>query len=209
MNGMQILIFLLCVLGASMGAWRLISQRYSLPCPSWLGWLVEKENPFAKENRSSEIIHHLNLLPGMKVLDAGCGPGRLTLPLAKKLPQGKVTALDSQERMLFKTRMKISDAGLENVDYLLAEIGEGKLPNETFDRALLVNVLGEIPNQLQALSEIFRSLPSGGILSVTETIFDPHFQRKKKVMQLAFQTGFVEGDYFGNFLAYTLHLIKP
>ena len=75
--------------------WRLFSRGQELPCPSWLGWMVEMDNPFTKVNRAQTIVGLLGLAPGMKVLDAGCGPGRLTLPLAKTVgPQGEVLALD-------------------------------------------------------------------------------------------------------------------
>jgi len=41
---------------------------------------------------------------------------------------------------------------------------------------VLVTVLGEVPDREAALREIFDALKPGGILSVTEIIFDPHFQ---------------------------------
>ena len=55
-------------------AWRLCSHRYRLPCPTWLGWLVELDNPFSKIYRAETIVKHLDLTPGMVVLDVGCGP---------------------------------------------------------------------------------------------------------------------------------------
>jgi len=54
--------------------WRLASQRQELPCPSWLGWMVELDNPFTRVNHAQFIVDHLGLEPGMKALDAGCGP---------------------------------------------------------------------------------------------------------------------------------------
>jgi hypothetical protein len=49
------------------------------------------------------LVGRLGLTPGMKVLDAGCGPGRLTVPLAKAVgPGGGVVALDGQADMLGK-----------------------------------------------------------------------------------------------------------
>ena len=41
--------------------WRLSSRRHSLPCPSWLGWMVEMDNPFTKANRAQTIIEYLAL----------------------------------------------------------------------------------------------------------------------------------------------------
>jgi SAM-dependent methyltransferase len=79
----------LIALGAIGLTWRFSSRRHEIPCPSWLGWMVEMDNPFTKVNRARTIVGLLELERGMKVLDAGCGPGRLTLPLAKTTgPQG-------------------------------------------------------------------------------------------------------------------------
>ena len=76
-------------------------------------------------------------------------------------------------------------------------------------RAVLVTVLGEIPGQQTALQEIYTALKPGGWLSVTEIVFDPHFQTRAHVLRLATELGFREHEYFGNRLAYTLNLEKP
>lgn len=204
------LYWLLGLLAAIYLGWRLASRRRDLPCPPWLGWMVEMENPFSKYHRADVILELLQVSPGMKVLDAGCGPGRLTLPAARAVgPQGEVLALDIQQEMLDRTRKKVEAAGLENVRYLHAKLGEGKLPQDTFDCALLITVLGEIPEREAALQEIYGALKPGGILSVTELIFDPHFQRRAAVVACAAGAGFKERAFFGKELAYTMHLEKP
>jgi ubiquinone/menaquinone biosynthesis C-methylase UbiE len=196
----------LIILGVIAG---LIWRRDALPCPTWLGWMVEMDNPFTEVNRARVIIGLLDLSPGMKVLDAGCGPGRLTLPLAETAgPQGEVTALDLQEGMLARARAKVQAAGLQNVKFLHAGLGDGKLPEAYFDRALLVTVLGEIPDKASALKEIYHALKPAGILSVTEVIFDPHFQSREAVLRAAQTIGFKEKNFFGRKLAYTSHLQK-
>lgn len=210
MNSVLYLILGLIGLGLIGIVWRLFSRRRELPCPTWLGWMVEMDNPFTKANRARVIVGHLGLAPGMKILDAGCGPGRLTLPLSEAVgPQGEVTALDIQEGMLERVHEKVGAAGLKNVRFLQAGLGEGKLPKAYYDRALLVTVLGEIPDQVSALQEIHGALKPGGILSVTEVIFDPHFQRREAVIGMAQAVGFNEKNFFGKSLAYTLHLEKP
>ncbi len=190
--------------------WRFASRRRSLPCPVWLRWLVELDNPFAKTNRAAFIVEHLELQPGMAVLDAGCGPGRLAIPVARQVGrQGNVVVVDIQPGMLQRARQKAQQANLANIQFIQAGLGEGKLGRDQFDRALLVTVLGEIPDREAALREIFDALKPDGILSVTEIIFDPHFQGRNTVIQLATATGFRKKEFFGNRIAYTLHLEKP
>jgi ubiquinone/menaquinone biosynthesis C-methylase UbiE len=190
--------------------WRFYSRRSTLPCPTWLGWLVELDNPFSKINRAATIIEHLELVPGMVVLDVGCGPGRVTIPAAIKIgTDGCVVAMDIQAGMLERVKQKARAARLDNIVFLHAGIGEQKLNPNTFDRALLVTVLGEIPNREAALAEIFCTLKPGGILSITEIIFDPHFQSRSTVRNLARSVGFAEKEIFGNCIAFTIHFNKP
>lgn len=190
--------------------WRLFSRRYSLPCPAWLSFLVEMDNPFVKTARAATIIQHLDLHPGMTVLDVGCGPGRLSIPAAKRVgSKGKVVAMDIQVGMLDRVRKKAQAENLTNIEFFHAGIGDKKLDHGKFDRVLLVTVLGEIPNREAALKETFDALKPGGILSVTETIFDPHFQRDSTVLQLASRVGFREKSRFGSRMTFTLNLEKP
>jgi len=190
--------------------WRLASRRHALPCPVWLHWLVELDNPFTTTNRAAVIVGHLDLQPGMTVLDAGCGPGRLTVPLARAVGErGEVVAVDIQPGMLDRARAKAGAARLNNIRFVQAAVGDGRLGRNQFDRAALVTVLGEIPDRRAALNAIFEALKPGGLLSVTEIIFDPHFQRRGTVASLAGGAGFREKGFFGNRIAYTLHLQKP
>ncbi len=190
--------------------WRVASRRHSLPCPAFLRWMVELDNPFTKTNRAAVIVEHLGLRLGMAVADIGCGPGRLTVPLAQAVgPHGDVVALDIQPGMLDRVRQKVQAAGLDNVRWVHAGVGDGALPAGHFDRVLLVTVLGEIPDRAAAMNEAFEALKPGGILSVTELIFDPHFQRRSKVTGLGEATGFREKAFHGSRIAYTLHLEKP
>ena len=209
MTPLKILLGLVILGAAVFIIRRLSSQRHALPCPSWLGWMVEMDNPFAETNRASVIIDLLGLQPGMKVLDAGCGPGRLAIPTAKAIgTQGELTALDLQAGMLARVQEKARTAGLSNIRLMQVELGKGRLEMAYYDRAMLVTVLGEIPEQEAALQEIYQALKPGGILSVTEVIFDPHFQSSKSVKHVAGKVGFREVGFFGKRLAYTMHFEK-
>ena len=206
------IIVLLAVVAAVLIAtiWRLASRRRTVPCPVWLRWLVELDNPFTKTNRAAFIVETLLLSSGMTALDAGCGPGRLTVPLARSVgAAGRVVALDIQAGMLARAKTKVEAVGLTNVEFIAGALGEGRLPANHFDRAVLVTVLGEIPNRATALKELFNTLKPGGLLAIVEVIFDPHFQSRGTVASLAFSTGFRERAFFGNSLAYVIHFEKP
>jgi ubiquinone/menaquinone biosynthesis C-methylase UbiE len=190
--------------------WRLASCRQSLPCPVWLRWLVEIDNPFTKTNRAAFIVETLSLSSGMTVLDAGCGPGRLTVPLALSVGSaGHVVAIDIQLGMLARAMAKVEAAGLKNVEFVMASLGDSKLATNCFDRAIMVTVLGEIPDRAAAYAELFSALKPGGLLAVVEVIFDPHFQPRGTVTTLALSAGFHERAFFGHRLAYVIHFAKP
>lgn len=191
-------------------AWRYGSRLARFPCPAWLAWTVESDNPFGRAARSEGLIQAAGLCPGMDVLDAGCGPGRVTVPAAQAvLPGGDVVALDVQAAMLRRVQSKVAAAGLTNVQFMQAGLGEGNLTADRFDRAFLITVLGEIPDRRAALAEIFKALKPGGRLTVGEVLFDPHFQSRGIVAKLAASVGFREGAFAGVWYAYSLNLEKP
>jgi ubiquinone/menaquinone biosynthesis C-methylase UbiE len=203
-----ILVLLLIVIPVGMWlGWRLASHRRSLPCPASLASLLE--NPLTARYHAM-VVSHLELSPGLRVLDAGCGPGLVTTALASAVaPGGRVLALDVQPEMIAKARARADTAGLSNIDFLVAPLGAGRLPLLEFDRALLVTVLGEIPDKVAALREIRSSLKPGGFLSVTEVLPDPHYQSMRKVEALADAAGLRLRNRHGNALLFTVNLERP
>jgi ubiquinone/menaquinone biosynthesis C-methylase UbiE len=205
-NSTFIIVSFICIM--LLVAW-IIPRRHNLPCPSWLGWMVEQDNPLSKINKAKNIIKFLDIKRGMIVLDFGCGPGRLSIPLAHEVGEtGKVIALDIQTKMLDKVKIKAQKENLKNITFLHAAAGEGALEKNNFDRAVLITVIGEIPNQKKALEEIYASLKPGGILSIAEIIFDPHYQRYDKIFQLTKDVGFKKVNLFSDWFAYNLILKK-
>jgi ubiquinone/menaquinone biosynthesis C-methylase UbiE len=207
---MKYVVILLVVLVASWIAWRLRSRRAVLPCPAEFAWLVEIENPLARATRSEQIVRQLALQRGTRVLDIGCGPGRVTLPLARTVgPDGEVIALDVQAAMLTKVAEKAEREGIRNIRLLQADVRSAEIPEESLDAVVMVMALGEIPNGPDIFPSIFSALKLGGRLLVAESIFDPHFVSRATLRKIAQSAGFAERAYSGNVFGYSLTFEKP
>ncbi len=71
-----------------------------------------------------EVLERLELRGDETVVDAGCGSGRVTERLAKRLPDGKLIAVDGSEAMIAKARERLGD----DTTYLVSDLSELALP---------------------------------------------------------------------------------
>ncbi len=115
------------------------------------------------------ILGAIDLSPGMRLADVGCGPGFFTLPAAERVgDEGRVYALDIQPEMLARTEARAAEAGLASVQAMLSKEAELPLPDGAVDAALLANVLHESPDRVRFLAEIGRTIRPGGVLGVVD-----------------------------------------
>ncbi|MFL5649437.1 MAG: class I SAM-dependent methyltransferase, partial [Chloroflexota bacterium] len=70
----------------------------------------------------SVVLDRLPLEGDERVLDAGCGSGRVTEMLAERLPRGRVVALDGSAAMVDATRERLARFG-DRIEYLVADLG--------------------------------------------------------------------------------------
>jgi trans-aconitate 2-methyltransferase len=67
-----------------------------------------------------EVLERLKLDGDERAIDAGCGSGRVTAELVKRLPRGHLTAVDGSEAMIAKARERLGDG----ISYLVADLSE-------------------------------------------------------------------------------------
>jgi len=164
----------LLVVGAgAAGAAALWWRKNPSACPYSQRFWVEAPHPLITRERLREI---LDPRTGERVLEIGPGTGYYTLDLAGWVgPDGEVEILDIQEEMLDHTIRRARERGLWNVSPTRGDAQRLPYEDSSFDAALLVTVLGEIPDQEATLREVARVLRPGGRLIDGEIAFDPHY----------------------------------
>jgi ubiquinone/menaquinone biosynthesis C-methylase UbiE len=189
--------------------WRWASRAWSLPCPSLVGWALE--SPFYRRITGTEkTLERIGLKPGQRVLEVGPGPGRLLLSAAQRvLPNGEVVGIDIQPGMVERLKERAKAANITNLTAILGDATQAIVPAMSFDVAFLVTTLGEIPDRAAALKQCFRALKTGGVLSVSEMLPDPHYQSKATVRRLAEAAGFRIQSVVGGAWLFTANFVKP
>lgn len=132
-----------------------------------------------------DALEALDIEPGMRVLDAGCGTGNFEVFSSQKdLPAITIDAIDFSQGMLALAAEKC--AHLDYVTFTQADLGcDLPFADDSFDRIVSVNVLYAVPDWRETLRELVRVLKPGGRLIVTSTrvgwsygpIIADHFKR--------------------------------
>ena len=156
------------------------------------------------------IVSRVYIGPGMRVLDIGCGTGRLALPISRRVyPSGEVVAIDVDEKAVEKLNYRIANTGYANIETYKADIKDVELPPDAFDRVFLVATLGSIQDKEDLFRQVYSAMKPGGILSLTEVAFDTNKVPMLQAMELAKKTGFLQDFGCKNMLNYTLNFVKP
>ena len=83
-------------------------------------------------------------------------------------PEGKILAVDIQPEMLTFIRDKSKESGVENVEAVLGTISDPKLPDNSVDLALMVDVYHEFDHPWEMLTAIRKALKPGGRVVLVE-----------------------------------------
>jgi SAM-dependent methyltransferase len=101
----------------------------------------------------------------LRLLDAGCGDGLLSLALAKRHPDWSVVGVDRRGDMLERARARARERGIGNAAFETADLTQ-PLPSSGFDAVIALECLHEIPDDRAALAAIAGALRPGGALAL-------------------------------------------
>ncbi len=108
------------------------------------------------------VLERLPLNGHERVLDAGCGSGRVTEQLAEQLPFGQVVALDGSPAMVAAARERLARFG-HRVEYAVADLGS-PLPIEPVDAILSTATFHWVPDHDALFRNLAAVLRPGGRL---------------------------------------------
>jgi arsenite methyltransferase len=110
-----------------------------------------------------EVLMALDLQPGETVADVGSGSGYFTLRFAAHVcDRGRVFAVDVDPEMIRHLNRRVRDAGVRNVQTVLAEPNDPLLPDASVDRFVVVDTWHHLENPLDYLARMKRMLKPGG-----------------------------------------------
>ena len=125
------------------------------------------------EASAAHLLPHLR--PGLRVLDFGCGPGTITVGLARAVAPGEVHGVDMEASQVEMARSVAAYHQRDNATFHVGDVADLPFDDGYFDVAHGHNVLMHIPDVPTVLSEVKRVLKPGGLIACREMICEASF----------------------------------
>lgn len=106
------------------------------------------------------IIHRLDLPANAAILDIGCGDGKITAELARRVPQGFVMGIDNSPEMIEHACNTWTNE-IQNIEFKIAD-AQSFEPSGNFDFAFSNSTLHWITDHLAVLRNVCKALKPGG-----------------------------------------------
>ncbi len=115
------------------------------------------------ENSAGYLLGRL--APGADLLDVGCGPGTITLDLARHVAPGRVVGIDASAEVIAQAE----EHAAPGVEFRTGDVYALAFDNESFDVVHAHQVLQHLTDPIAALREMQRVLRRGGTLAVRDS----------------------------------------
>jgi FkbM family methyltransferase len=121
-----------------------------------------------RQERTDLLVERLPLEPDDVVADIGAGTGYFTFPVADRVPEGRVYAVDIQPEMLAYIEDRIEETGASNVIPLRGSVRSPQLPTGEIDLAFIVDAYHEFSHPREMGEALVAALKPGGRLVLIE-----------------------------------------
>ena len=133
------------------------------------------------------------LIPYLKknacILDCGCGPGNITLDLAKIVSEGKVIGIDVEQSQIKEATKRAKRQVINNVKFYQSSVYKLPFKDETFDIVFCHTLLQHLKEPIDVLKDIYRVLKPGGLVALRDDdssslILSPETPEMNKVLEI-------------------------
>lgn len=125
-----------------------------------VSWLERPER--ASEERPDWLVEDLKLSPTMNVADIGAGSGYITRLLSPRVPGGHLYAVEVQPEMVDLLKSLAARPGFGNVVPIQGTAKDVRLPADSVDLALMVDVYHELEYPAEIMASVLKALKPGG-----------------------------------------------
>lgn len=118
------------------------------------------------DNSAAYLAGHLRA--GLAVLDVGCGPGTITVDLARRVAPGRVVGVDTAAEPLQQARASAAEAAVGNVTFVLGDVYALDADDDSFDVVHAHQVLQHLGDPVAALREMLRVCRPDGVVAARD-----------------------------------------
>ena len=130
-------------------------------------WLERPERE--EEEKTDAMIDALKFREGEVVADIGCGSGYISRRISKKIgAKGVVYGVDIQQEMLDLLAKRMAMFRIGNVKPVMGEVTDPKLPAESCDTMIMVDVYHEFDQPYEMIGNMVKALKRGGRIVFVE-----------------------------------------
>ena len=135
--------------------------------------MMESLRRFTAETHARHLLPYLR--PGLRVLDFGCGPGTISVGLAKAVHPGELHGVDMEESQIDLAREVARVQRQDNTVFHVGDVSALDFKDGYFDVAHCHNLLMHVPDTYAVLTEVKRVLKPGGLIACREMICESSF----------------------------------
>ena len=118
------------------------------------------------ENSAGYLLPFLS--PGLRLLDVGCGPGTITLDLARRVAPGRTVGVDREPGVIAEAQRALDSRPIAGVEFRTADAYALEFDNDSFDVVHAHQLLQHLTDPVAALVEMRRVLRPDGVLAVRD-----------------------------------------
>lgn len=121
------------------------------------------------DEMTERLLDEAGIGPGMRVLDIGCGPGAVSLMMARRVGgTGQVFAVDQNPQMLELARRAAREAGQSNLTFIQGGFDVEFAERGSLDAVVGRRVLMYQPDAAQAVAQLVDAIRPGGVIAFHE-----------------------------------------